>query len=37
MKDKSHTTEIVQQTRLELENGDISPEELESSIKVCHC
>lgn len=34
MKDKSHVTEIVQQTRMELENGNISPEEIESSITV---
>lgn len=35
MKDKSHFTEIIQQTRIELENGDISYQELESSIRVC--
>jgi hypothetical protein len=35
MKDKSHFTEIIQQTRIELENGDISFQELESSIRVC--
>lgn len=34
MKDKSHVTEIVQQTRIQLENGDVSKEELESSIRV---
>ena len=34
MKDKSHFTEIIQQTRIELENGDISYQELESSIRV---
>jgi len=34
MTDKSHVTEIVQQTRIELENGDIPKDELESSIRV---
>lgn len=34
MKDKSHFTEIIQRTRIELENGDISQQELESSIRV---
>jgi hypothetical protein len=33
-KDKSHLTEIMQQTRIELENGDISDKELEESISV---
>lgn len=34
MNDKSHMTEIVQQTRMELENGHVDKQELESSIRV---
>jgi len=34
MGNKSHATEIMQKTRLELENGDISDEEIERSIRV---
>ena len=31
---KSHVTEITQKTRLQLENGEVSDEELEKSIQV---
>jgi hypothetical protein len=34
MESKSHTTEIMQKTRIELENGDISSEEISESIRV---
>lgn len=34
MESKSHTTEIMQKTRIELENGDISTEEIDESIRV---
>jgi hypothetical protein len=34
MKDKSHMTEVVQQARMELENGQVDEQELESSISV---
>jgi hypothetical protein len=34
MQNKSHMTEVQQKTRMELENGDVSEEELEESIRV---
>lgn len=34
MLNKSHMTEIMQRTRIELENGDISMEELDQSIRA---
>lgn len=34
MLSKSHMTEVMQKTRIELENGDISMEELEASIRA---
>lgn len=34
MLNKSHTTEVMQRTRVELENGDISMEELDQSISA---
>lgn len=34
MENKSHTTEVMQKTRLELENGLISNEEIDSAIRV---
>jgi hypothetical protein len=34
MESKSHTTEVMQKTRIELENGDISTEEIDDSIRV---
>ena len=34
MENRSHTTEIVQKTRLELENGDISAQEIDDAIRV---
>jgi hypothetical protein len=34
MKDKSHMTEVVQQARMELENGQVDEQELESSISA---
>ena len=34
MENKSHATEIMQKTRLELENGDITNEEIDSAIRV---
>lgn len=34
MENKSHATEIMQKTRLELENGDITSEEIDSAIRV---
>jgi len=36
MLDKSHVTEITQTTRLELENDQISVDELEDCIQVRH-
>ena len=35
MENKSHATEIMQKTRLELENGDISDAEIDNAIRVC--
>ena len=34
MENKSHATEIIQKTRLELENGDITNEEIDAAIRV---
>jgi hypothetical protein len=34
MENKSHATEIMQKTRLELENGDISDSEIDDAIRV---
>ncbi len=34
MENKSHATEIIQRTRLELENGDISKDEIDAAIRV---
>ena len=34
MENKSHTTEIHQKTRIELENGDVSFEEIDAAIRV---
>ena len=34
MDNKSHATEIMQKTRLALENGDVSFEEIDSAIRV---
>ena len=34
MENKSHATEIMQKTRLELENGDISDQEIDDAIRV---
>ena len=34
MPNQSHFTELVQRTRIELENGDVSDEELEECLKA---
>lgn len=34
MENKSHMTEIMQKTRIELENGDISDDEIDAAIRV---
>lgn len=34
MKGKSHVTEVVQKTRLELENGEITEAEMNESMRV---
>lgn len=34
MLNKSHSTEVMQKTRIELENGDVSQEELEGCIRA---
>jgi hypothetical protein len=34
MANKSHATEIMQKTRIELENGDISKKEQDEAIRV---
>jgi len=34
MENKSHATEIIQKTRLELENGDITNEEIDAAIRA---
>jgi hypothetical protein len=36
MENKSHATEIMQKTRLELENGDIGDAEIDDAIRVRH-
>jgi hypothetical protein len=36
MENKSHATEIMQKTRIELENGDISGQEIDDSIRVSY-
>jgi hypothetical protein len=34
MENRSHMTEVQQKTRMELENGDVSEEEMEEAIRV---